>query len=73
MFGNLGAAAAAYVYLWSDKAFAVVDAASGLSDLSEHRGTVYAAMAGFVVSGIAAIGINASRPMVPEERETSAA
>ena len=73
MFGNLGAAAAAYVYLWSDKAFAVVDATTGVENLTDHRGTIYAAMAGFVVSGIAAIGINASRPMVPEERETSAA
>lgn len=72
MFGNLGAAAAAYVYLWSDQTFAVVDAASGVSDMSDHRGTLYAAMAGFVISGIAAIGINASRPIVPEERETSA-
>lgn len=66
MFGNLGAAAAAYVYLWSDQYFA--DAASPLSD---HRGTIIAAMTGFIVSGIAAAGINAAKPIVPADAKTA--
>lgn len=64
MFGNLGGAVASLVYGWANQMFDTPVSQSG---------TLYAAMAGFVVSGIAAIGINASRPIVPEERETSAA
>lgn len=62
MFGNLGAAAAPHIYLWADESL-------GATDMS---GTLYAAMGGFIVSGIAAFGINSAKPLVPEERETPA-
>jgi len=62
MWGNLGAAAATIIYAWADQALAA----------SDMRGTLYAAMAGFVVSGLAALGIDSSKPLVPEDRETSA-
>ncbi len=62
MFGNLGAAAAPQIYGWADKGL-------GSTDMT---GTLYAAMGGFIVSGIAAFGINAAKPLVPEESGTSA-
>ena len=65
MFGNLGAAAAAHVYLFADRLWA-----QPTPHGNDHRGTVIAAMIGFIVSGIAALGINAARPLVPEDRET---
>jgi len=68
MFGNLGAAAATQIYAWADRTWGTV----GPDGLSNMEGTVYAAMAGFVVSGIAALGINCTKPLVPEEGETSA-
>jgi hypothetical protein len=63
MFGNLGAAAATQIYAWADVTW-------GAGDMS---GTLYAAMAGFTISGIAAFGINSARPLIPEDRETAAA
>jgi sugar phosphate permease len=63
MFGNLGAAAAAYVYLWSDQWFYYDESTRSIGSMLGHEGTIYAAMAGFVVSGIAAIGINAAKPI----------
>ena len=68
MFGNLGAAAATQIYAWADRTWGTV----GPDGLSNMEGTVYAAMAGFVVSGIAALGINCTKPLVPEESETQA-
>ena len=63
MFGNLGAAAAAYVYLWSDQWFYYDESTRSIGSMHGHEGTIHAAMAGFVVSGIAAIGINAAKPI----------
>jgi ACS family glucarate transporter-like MFS transporter len=68
MFGNLGAAAATQIYAWADRTWGTV----GPDGLSNMEGTVYAAMTGFIVSGIAALGINCTKPLVPEENETSA-
>jgi ACS family glucarate transporter-like MFS transporter len=68
MFGNLGAAAATPLYLWADQLYRGVD---GLQ--SNHDGTVIAAMAGFVISGIAAFGINAAKPIGAKTTETRAA
>jgi sugar phosphate permease len=62
MFGNLGAAAATQIYAWADKTW----------DVTDMRGTLFAAMGGFLVSGIAAFGINAAKPLVPEDGETKA-
>lgn len=62
MWGNLGAAAATQIYAWADRTWAT-------SDMS---GTLYAAMGGFIVSGLAALGIDSSKPLVPEDRETFA-
>jgi MFS family permease len=61
MFGNLGAAAAPQIYLWADRSL----------ESNDMSGTLYAAMAGFVVSGVAAFGINAAKPLLPETDETS--
>lgn len=61
MFGNLGAAAAPHIYRWADKTL----------ESTDMSGTLYAALGGFVVSGIAAFGINSAKPLVPEESETS--
>ena len=67
MFGNLGAAAATQIYAFSDKAWGTI----GHDGLSNMEGTVYAAMAGFFVSGIAALGIDCAKPLVSEATETS--
>ncbi len=64
MVGNLGAAVAALIYASTDKF---------LGTEVSRDGTLYAAMLGFVVSGIAALGINAAKPIVPEENGTAAA
>lgn len=60
MFGNLGAAAATQIYGWAD--YEVGD--------GQMTGTLYAAMAGFIVSGIAAFGIDSTKPLIPADRET---
>jgi MFS family permease len=62
MFGNLGAAAAAPIYLWANRTI------SGSAD--NHDGTIIAAMIGFVVAGIAAFGINAAKPIGVKSTET---
>jgi len=60
MFGNLGAAAATQLYAWADRSM-------GSTDMS---GTLFVAMAGFIVSGLAAFGIDSAKPLVPETDET---
>jgi sugar phosphate permease len=66
MFGNLGAAAAAPLYFRADEFFRGVD-----GPLTNHDGTVIAAMIGFFVSGVAALGINAAKPIGAKSTETS--
>jgi ACS family glucarate transporter-like MFS transporter len=65
MFGNLGAAAAAPIYLWANRTIG--------GSAMNHDGTIIAAMVGFVISGIAAFGINAAKPIGEKRSETSAA
>lgn len=75
MFGNLGAAAATQIYAWADKVYLASQSVGyeGTTPLvSDMSGTLYAAMAGFIVSGIAAFGIDSGKPLVPEESETAA-
>jgi len=64
MFGNLGAAVAPLIYAATNK---------WLGTETTFEGTLYAAIAGFVVSGLACFGINAAKPIVPEKSETPAA
>lgn len=60
MFGNLGAAAAAPIYLWANRTL--------FDSPTDHRGTIIAAMVGYVIAGIAAFGINAAKPIgAPKE------
>jgi hypothetical protein len=63
MVGNLGAAVASPIYFYSDELFGTH---------AGREGMLYAAMAGFTISGLAAFGIDATKPIVPEDRETTA-
>jgi MFS family permease len=65
MFGNLGAAAAAPIYLFANR-----NLFDGIP--TDHRGTIVAAMIGFIVSGIAGFGINAAKPIGAKSTETGA-
>jgi MFS family permease len=60
MVGNLGAAVAATLYEWSDL---------WLGTEKSMDGTLYCAMVGFLVAGVSALGIDASKPLVPEESD----
>ena len=76
MFGNLGAAAATQIYAWADKVYLAAqtaDYAGTTAPVNDMSGTLYAAMAGFIVSGLAAFGIDSGKPLVSEDRETPAA
>jgi len=63
MVGNLGAAATPFIY----------DAFNYWCDTPVTKeGTLYAGMVGFVVAGVSALGIDASKPLVPEESDVPA-
>lgn len=63
MVGNLGAAATPFIYTafntWFDTP-------------KTMEGTLYAGMVGFVIAGVSALGIDASKPLVPEESDVPA-
>ena len=64
MFGNLGAAAATQIYAWADKVYFAAQTAGyegAVPPVNDMSGTLYAAMAGFIVSGIAAFGIDSAQ------------
>lgn len=63
MVGNLGAAATPYIYLWFNKI---------CKTETTMEGTLYAGMVGFLVAGVSALGIDASKPLVPEESDMPA-
>ncbi|MCE9608376.1 MAG: MFS transporter [Planctomycetia bacterium] len=60
MVGNLGAAATPYIYDWFNYMF---------ESPKSMEGTLYAGMVGFLVAGVSALGIDASKPLVPEESD----
>lgn len=63
MVGNLGAGATPHIYDWFNKM-------CGTETTKE--GTLYAGMVGFLVAGVSALGIDASKPLVPEESDMPA-
>lgn len=60
MVGNLGAAATPFIYDWFNYMF---------DSPKTMEGTLYAGMVGFVLAGVSALGIDASKPLVPEESD----
>ena len=60
MVGNLGAAATPFIYTAFNKWF---------DTPTTMEGTLYAGMVGFLVAGVSALGIDASKPLVPEESD----
>jgi len=63
MVGNLGAAATPFIYTAFNNWF---------DTPKTMEGTLYAGMVGFLVAGVSALGIDASKPLVPEESDVPA-